>query len=170
MLGSPAEGMAQPDKRKVIETLLDHLGELSAHATKAANATREGATHPEAKPENDKDTRALEQSYLARGQAQRVTELNEQIQALRFMTVRSFGPDDAVALGALVTLSSEKDERCLFLAPCGGGIELSIDGVAVLVVTPQSPMGAGVRGRCVGDEVELRARGAKHEYVIEAVS
>jgi hypothetical protein len=34
---------------------------------------RAGATHEEAKPENDKDTRALEQSYLARGQAIRPT-------------------------------------------------------------------------------------------------
>ena len=162
--------MAPPDKRKVIEALLQQLSELAVQATNAANATREGATHPEAKPENEKDTRALEQSYLARGQALRVTELNEQIQSLRFMQVRSFGPGDAVAMGALVTLRSEKDVRCLFLAPCGGGIGLSIDGVVVFVVTPQSPLGNSVRGRHVGDEVELVTRGAKHEYVIAAVT
>jgi len=160
--------MTAPDKQKVIDALLQHLSELAMQATKAANATREGATHPEAKPENDKDTRALEQSYLARGQAQRVTELNEQIQSLRFMTVRSFGPDDVIAVGALVTLKAGTDVRCLFLAPCGGGIELMTDGAAVLVVTPQSPRGAALIGREVGDEVELVVRGAKQEYVIEA--
>ena len=31
---------------------------------KAHRATREGVTHEDAKPENDKDTRALEQTYL----------------------------------------------------------------------------------------------------------
>ena len=44
-------------------------------ARRAHAAAIEGATHAEAKPENDKDTRGLEQSYLARGQAQRVAEL-----------------------------------------------------------------------------------------------
>jgi hypothetical protein len=162
--------MAPPDKRKVIEALLQHLSELAVQATNAANATREGATHPEAKPENEKDTRALEQSYLARGQASRVAELTQQIQSLRFMPIRPFGPGDAIAMGALVTLRAEKEVRCLFLAPCGGGIGLSIDGVVVFVVTPQSPIGAGVRGRAVGDEVTLMLRGAKHEYVITEVS
>jgi len=42
---------------------------------RAHRAAREGATHEEAKPENDKDTRALEQSYLARGEALRIEEL-----------------------------------------------------------------------------------------------
>ena len=40
-----------------------------ASLQRAHRATVEGATHEEAKPENDKDTRALEQSYLARGQS-----------------------------------------------------------------------------------------------------
>jgi hypothetical protein len=162
--------MTSLDKQKVIEALLQHLSELAIQATNAANATREGATHPEAKPENEKDTRALEQSYLARGQALRVTELNEQMQSLRFMPVRSFGPSDPVAMGALVTLEAETDVRSLFLAPCGGGKQLSIDGIVVTVVTPQSPLAAGVLGRKVGDEIEIVARGARREYVIAAVS
>ncbi|MCE9575491.1 MAG: transcription elongation factor GreAB, partial [Deltaproteobacteria bacterium] len=43
-----------------------------ATAVAAHQAATEGATHAEAKPENDKDTRALEASYMARGQAVRV--------------------------------------------------------------------------------------------------
>jgi transcription elongation GreA/GreB family factor len=162
--------MASPDKRKVIEALLEHLSELAVQATNAAKATQEGATHPEAKPENEKDTRALEQSYLARGQAMRVAELNEQIQSLRFLPLRAFGQGDPVAIGALVTLQDDEDVRCLFLAQCGGGIELSVDGVVVFVVTPQSPLGASVLGRNVGDEIERVARGVKREYVIAAVA
>src|SRR5689334_1747458 len=120
--------MPQPDKRKVMNALLELLTELSVKATNAANTTRAGATHPEAKPENDKDTRALEQSYLARGQALRVAELNDDLQLLRTLPLRSFGPSDPVAVGALVTLESEKDTRCVFLVPRGGGNEVSIDG------------------------------------------
>lgn len=162
--------MALPDKRKVIEALVLHLTDLLAQATKAANTTREAATHPEAKPENDKDTRALEQSYLARGQALRVTELNEQMQSLRYMEVRAFGPEDRIATGALVLLEGENDDRCLFLAPCGGGIELVVDGVGVVVVTPQSPLGGRVVGRTVGDDVELVTRGTKREYAVAGLA
>ncbi|MET0591135.1 MAG: transcription elongation factor GreAB [Polyangiaceae bacterium] len=162
--------MPQPDKRKVMNALLQLLTELSVKATNAANTTREGATHPEAKPENDKDTRALEQSYLARGQALRVIELNDEIQLLRTMPLRSFGAADPVAVGALVTLESEKDSRCVFLVPRGGGNELSIDGTTVFVVTPQSRLGAAVLGRTVDDDVELVVQGAKREYVVAAVS
>jgi transcription elongation GreA/GreB family factor len=161
--------MPLPDKQKVIAALLQHLSELALHATNAANATREGATHPEAKPENDKDTRALEQSYLARGQALRAAELNDQIQSLRFMPVGAFGPDDRIAAGALVTLEGDDEVRHLFLAPCGGGETLSIDGVAIVVVTPQSPLGSRLLGRHVGDDVELVTRGARREYVVASV-
>ena len=57
---------------------------------RAHRAACEGATHEEAKPENDKDTRALEQSYLARGQASRIADLKASLAALRAMPVRAF--------------------------------------------------------------------------------
>lgn len=59
---TPAQ--AKQDLIAALERTLELLER--AHADAA-----EGATHEEAKPEDDKDTRALEQSYLARGQAQR---------------------------------------------------------------------------------------------------
>src|SRR5579859_3643023 len=54
--------------------LIAHLSSELDQLEKAHRATIAGATHEQAKPENDKDTRALEQSYLARGQAARVEE------------------------------------------------------------------------------------------------
>jgi hypothetical protein len=161
--------MTLPDKNEVLEALVQHLSDLAAQATSAAKMTSAGATHAEAKPENPKDTRALEQSYLARGQAMRVEELNEQTKLLRFMPLRVYGENDPSGAGALVVLASDEDTRCLFLAPYGGGTELNVGGVKVFVVTPQSPMGAVVLGRKLGDEIELRVRGAMREYVIEAM-
>ena len=58
-------------KAELLALLGAHLETLE----RAHRAACEGATHEEAKPENDKDTRALEQSYLARGQAARIDEL-----------------------------------------------------------------------------------------------
>jgi hypothetical protein len=161
--------MRLPDKTKVLEALLSHLTQDATQAAARANSTREAATHAEAKPENDKDTRALEQSYLARGQAMRVEELHEQIQGLRSLPLRDYGEHDPIGAGALVQLASEEGSRCLFLAPHGGGVELSVDGMRVHVITPQSPLGAQLLGRSLGDEIELRVRGERKEYVIDAL-
>src|SRR5579871_2411359 len=83
---------------------------------RALRATRAGATHEEAKPENDKDTRALEQSYLARGQALRVEELRAAVADVESMALRAFGAEMLIALGALVTIDEEDGESSLFLA------------------------------------------------------
>ncbi len=162
--------MRLPDKSKVRDALFAQLSAAAEQAAQAAKTTREGATHPEAKPENDKDTRALEQSYLARGQAMRVEELIEQIQHLRFMPLLSFGKADAIGASALLSLESEDETRCMFLAPYGGGTELTIDGITVLVITPQSPLGQLLLGRFVGDDVEQRVRGKLREFVIVDVA
>ena len=161
--------MDLPHKRDVLEKLVQHLVDLAAHATAAAKTTSAGATHAEAKPEHPKDTRALEQSYLARGQAMRVSELEEQTHFLRFMPLRTYGDSDPLGAGALVVITSDEDTRCLFLAPYGGGAELDVGGARVFVVTPQSPIGARVLGRVFGDEIELKVRGATREYAITAV-
>src|SRR4029078_794252 len=98
---------------------------------RAQQATREGATHEDAKPENDKDTRALEQSYLARGQARRVAELRTAILDVEAMAWVASGEAQPVALGALVSVEEEGQGSLLFLAPHGGGSALSNGSVQV---------------------------------------
>jgi hypothetical protein len=158
-----------PDKRRVRDALVKALVETVAQAAEQARATRAAATHEEAKPENDKDTRALEQSYLARGQAMRAEELASQAQILRFLELPQFSDDDPISAGALVLLEGDEGERLLFLAPHGGGIELLVDGVTVFVVTATSPMGSAVLGKSVGDEAVLKVRGAQRNYEIRCV-
>src|SRR5438067_3659419 len=121
---------------------------------RAHQATREAATHEEAKPENDKDTRALEQSYLARGQALRIEELRAGVADVTAMALRDFSGGDPAALGALVTVEEDGDESRLFLAPQGGGNRLR-DG-EVQVVTPRSPLGQALLGKRAGDECEVK--------------
>lgn len=161
--------MDMPDKQRVRDALVKALAETVAQAVEQARSTREGATHAEAKPENDKDTRALEQSYLARGQAMRAEELANQAHMLRFMDLPQFSDDDPISAGALVLLEGDDGERLLFLAPHGGGIELVIDGTSVFVVTAASPMGSAVLGKSVGDDAVLKVRGTQRNYEISRV-
>jgi transcription elongation GreA/GreB family factor len=146
--------------------LLAQLGEQLAAARRAHAAAVEGATHSEATPENDKDTRGLEQSYLARGQAQRVEELAAAVAEVEALALRSFGDGDPIGLGALVT-AEENDERLRFVAPHGGGSALA--GGAVQTITPRSPLGKALVGKRVGDDGEVRLPGKVRELVVVAI-
>lgn len=131
---------------------------------RAHRAAREGATHEEARPENDKDTRALEQSYLARGEAARVEQLRAALADVQAMPLRSFREEERAALGALVTLEEDGEELVVWLAPSGGGIRLA-DG-RVQVVTPPSPLGRAILGKVTGDDLTVAVGGRTRELSI----
>jgi transcription elongation GreA/GreB family factor len=145
-----------PLKLALRDELLAKLGADLETLERAHRATCEGATHEEAKPENDKDTRALEQSYLARGQAARIDELRASIAGVGALSLREF-EERPVALGALVTVEEDGEGSTLLLAPGGGGERLA--GGSVQVVTPRSPLGRALLGKQAGDEVEVALAG-----------
>src|SRR3954463_2534014 len=103
------------DKVALRDELRAQLQSALERATAAYAAAVEGATHAEARAENDKDTRGLEQSYLARGQAQRVVDLEAELADVQALVLRSFGGGDAVAAGALVTVIDDDAERRYFV-------------------------------------------------------
>ncbi len=146
--------MRPPSKQVLKEELIALLTrdlETLAHAHEQASA---GATHEEAKPENDKDTRALEQSYLARGQARRVKELSAALLEVEAMVIRSFEDDQPIAVGALVSVEEDGVKSRLFIAAHGGG-SLLADGT-VQVVSIKSPLGRALLGKVGGDDCEVR--------------
>jgi len=154
------------EKHLLVESLVEKLRAERDAASRIARDTAEAANHPEARPENDKDTRKLELSYLASGQAARARELDTTIAALLAEPPRAFAAGDAIALGALVTLeSADKLERVL-LCSGGGGAKLDDDGGGVRVVTPEAPLGRALLGKTAGDEVELVVGGKKRELVV----
>jgi transcription elongation GreA/GreB family factor len=137
-------------------------------AERAQQAAREGATHEEAKPENDKDTRALEQSYVARGQAKRVEELRADLLLVQAMVVRPFGDGARVSLGALVEIDENGTSSRVLIAPARGGTALA--GGSVQVVTPSSPLGRALLGKAAGDDCDVRVAARVRELSIVSVA
>ncbi len=90
------------DKKALFEELVELVAADLDTADRAVRAAREGATHEEAKPENDKDTRALEQSYLAHGQAKRTEELRVALGQMRAIAAKLPPAGGPIALGSLV--------------------------------------------------------------------
>jgi hypothetical protein len=162
------ENMAKvPTKEALRAELILHVEAELAAAVLAQRTTREGATHEQAKPENDKDTRALEQSYLARGQAKRVEELTSGLQNVANMKIRAFGTDAPIALSALIHLMEDEQTRILFMCPAGGGTALGKS--AAVVTTPDSPLGRALLGRTCGEVVDVVIAGKKRELEITKV-
>ncbi len=162
-----------PSKPTLKQELLEIVRRDLDTLERAHRATREGATHEEAKPENDKDTRALEQSYLARGQAVRIEELRAGVEAISALTTRAFDAHDPVALGALVTLcdadaEASSDTFAVLVSPHGGGHQLA-EG-RVRVVTPVSPLGRALVGKRVGDLSEMNAGGRQRQLEIVGIA
>ncbi len=155
------------DKAALKTELVAQLEAALEAAERAHAAALEGATHSEARAENPKDTRGLEQSYLARGQAQRVAELAASVAAVTALAVRGFGPTDPIAVGALVTVDEDGQPQRLFVAPHGGG---SVLAGGVQVVTPTSPLGRALLGKRVEDDVELRLPGRLRILVVVAIA
>lgn len=152
--------MAVPDKRAIIAAAVDALNEQLAELEDAARTTRSGVVHEESRAENDKDTRSLEASYLARGQAARVEETREIRDRLKFLSPREFGPDSEIGPGALVELTAEAtgQMRWFFLVPVGGGTRVTVDGVDIQFITPSSPLGRALFDRFEGDDVTVSGK------------
>ena len=161
--------MEFPSKRDVLNALIEALMDAVHATTTVAEDVRRSAIHEEARPENDKDTRALEQTYLARGQAMRAEALMEQVQFLRSLLSDNL-KSVTVAAGSLIQLEDEAGaSRCVFLAPYGGGQNLRLGNATIVVVTPSSPLGRALLGKREGEEFELKTRDGSREYTIRAV-
>jgi transcription elongation GreA/GreB family factor len=160
--------MASPGNPKVAlrDQLARALAADLAARERSHKATREAATHEEAKPENDKDTRALELSYLARGEAMRIEELRTAVAETQALSCEAIPEGQPVRLGALVVTEEDGVESRFWIAPHGGGTKLG----DVHVVTPKSPLGQALLGRAAGDECDAMVAGRRRSITIVGVS
>ncbi len=154
------------DKQALIAAIRAEIAAESAEMTRLAKEAADAATHEENKPENDKDMRSTEASYLARGQADRVRELDREHAALGSLDLRAFGEEDPIEAGAYIEIRAGKQiTRCL-LAPAGGGRKFG----GVQIVTASSPLGAALIGLSVGDEAEVPTPQGPRLYEIVKLS
>jgi transcription elongation GreA/GreB family factor len=155
-----------PSKASLRDQLVAVLaGDLAARE-RSYKATRDAATHEDAKPENDKDTRALELTYLARGEAMRIEELRTALAETRALSCESVAEGQPARLGALVVTDEDGVEARFWIAPHGGGTKLG----AVQVVTPKSPLGQALLGKLAGDDCEALVGGRRRSLTIVEVT
>ena len=178
-------------KKNILSYLIKQLKSEASQMKAIAEATIAGATHPEAKPENSKDTRALEQTYLARGQSKRVEELERDIKFLEFFPTRTLDSESDIDIGALIYYQENfdkneveveiKDEveegklevKGLFILPVAGGQKVQFNEnfkkskvQIIQVVSMKSPIGKAIEGKFEGEDFEMVLGGKKRFFEI----
>jgi transcription elongation GreA/GreB family factor len=138
--------------------LMQLQSELTLQAD-AAQLARDEATSEESRAENKWDTHSQEAAYLAEGQAKLAAEIGTSIEVYTSLSLPDLGAGDVIVLGALIELEAGNKRSWYFLGPRAGGLELSVDGRDILVLTPLSPLGRQLIGKRVGDVVQSVGRG-----------
>jgi hypothetical protein len=126
--------------------------EVLARAAMDAHAA---ATDPGSKAEGKYDTRSLEASYLAAGQARQVEEFVEALRIFESLTLPDFGDDDPIDAGALVTVDLGGETSCFLLVPASGGLEVFHEGREITLLSPESSLYRKLAGLLVGDSLEM---------------
>ena len=99
------------DKRSLMQAVLAAIDAECATIASAVNVATDGATNEESKPEGKYDTRALEASYLAGAQAERLRELRASREFLANLPIKNFGPDDSIGPSAIVALKYQQQSQ-----------------------------------------------------------
>lgn len=142
-------------KQAILDLIVAALTAELETLTRAARDAFAAATDPDSKAENKYDTRTLEASYVARGQAQRVEELQESLHSFQALAGR-LAVADTIEIGSLVVLETPAGRVTYFMGPSAGGTEVQVDSMEVMVITPSSPLGQKLMGQRAGSRIDLR--------------
>ncbi len=157
------------NKADLLTRIIDTLSFDLDVAQRAAQTAYETATAEENIAENKYDTLGLEASYLATGQARRMEEIRQARAAYQQLVLRDYDPSCGIQVSNLVTLEAE-DGSCqrLFLGPEGAGLKIGQGSQLVTVITPRSPLGQGLIGKALDDEVTLVLGGRQQHFWVTA--
>ncbi|HIE88788.1 MAG TPA: transcription elongation factor GreAB, partial [Gammaproteobacteria bacterium] len=139
------------DKSLLLDAIVGEITSALNNSLAAAEEARATATNKENAAENKYDTLGLEAAYLAHGQSERVVQLEKDLAV--YVSLREHLKDHAIVeVGSVLKLEHETGEaRFLFIGPASGGLVVSINGVTVTVITPDSPLGKALLGGGVDD-------------------
>jgi hypothetical protein len=141
-------------KSTIMERIRMELGASLERLAKSAMDAHAAATDPDSKAEGKYDTRSLEASYLAAGQARHVDQLAEAARMLDAFSPPDFTMDDPIAMGALVEADIRGETSLLLLVPAAGGMSLVVDGSEITLLSPAGSLYQDLLGKRAGDFID----------------
>lgn len=141
-------------KSALLEQIRAELRQRLQVLARAAQDAHAAATDPGSKAESKYDTRNLEASYLAKGQARQVEELAEAVRIFDGLSLPEFSMDDAIDAGALVEVDIQGEASFFLLVPASGGLEIEHEGMEITLLSPASELYRKLVGLGLGDSLE----------------
>jgi len=158
-------------KHDIHQRFLGQLAQELDSITAAAKASFATATSDQHRAESKYDTFKLEASFLARGQAKRVDELTEALEALRELPVGKLRAGTPIQLGALVRLKADDGTtRALLFGSAAGGETILVKGEEITLVTAGSPLGQAALGKKAGESFALKRGAALQTFAVLSVA
>lgn len=157
------------NKKDIIEKLTNTVNNELIKVKQAYETTKNLVQAGDLKSDGKYDTRATEANYLADGQRQRITELEQELQLLEEIPTGKLKNNAEISIGALVDIELNSNTRTYFISPTAGGTLLDMNGTPVLVLSVFSPIGAEAIGLSVGDEFELELKGDTRVYTVKSI-
>jgi transcription elongation GreA/GreB family factor len=155
-------------KRTVILAFIAHFEKEVNGLVESAKSAHEAATHEESRAEDRHDTFAIEQSYLAQGQAVRVQTLRKSSVELNSLLEGLNAHPKQAEVGTLITLMTQGKRSYSLVANFGGGTQVLVDGKLISLLSPTSPLGDALLGLSAGDTFTLEAKtGSREGEVLE---
>lgn len=136
------------DKKKVVAEIQNYLAQELSDLAPAL--------------ENPEKLQSQEKEDLAA----RVDDIKKQLLMYKFLPVRPFTSEDVICPGGLVELEINQMRAYYLVVPAGGGLVTRVDGKAIQVITPNSPLGEALLGKKVGDEAEVTVGGKPRHYKV----
>ena len=141
-------------KTALLEQIRTELRQHLELLVKVAMDAHAAATDPGSKAESKYDTRNLEESYLAKGQAKQVEELADSVRIFDALSFPEFSMEDAIDAGALVEADLNGETAFFLLVPASGGLVIEHDGMEITLLSPASELYRKLLGMRVGESLE----------------
>jgi hypothetical protein len=142
-------------KSELLERIRSELRARLDRLSKAACEAHAAATDPGSKAEGKYDTRSLEASYLAAGQARQVDELAESVRIFESLGLPDFEMDAEIDAGALVEADLNGEKTSFLLVPASGGLMVGHDGMEITLLTPESALYRKLIGMRIGESLDI---------------
>ena len=142
------------NKQDIIDLIIIQLQADIQITQQAVLLARDTATHKYCLGSSKYETMSTEASYLAKGQGERLLELQR---ALAYFKEANIEPKDSIQPISFIRLQDEQGKAQLYLlASDAGGLKLSNCKKNIIVITHQSPLGKALMGKQAGDDWELK--------------
>jgi len=154
-------------KNNILTCIIDQLQADLSVLEQAVKLARDTATHGDCLGSSKYETMGLEASYLAQGQGVRLLEVERALTYFKALVPLASASKEPLGLSSLFILEDDEgNTQQLWLATEAGGLKVHCDHSMVTVITPQSPLGAAMMGKYVGDNVELSMAGTSRCYEV----